>query len=79
MKKVMLWALTVIFIIGVAAMWAGVFWVLAWLVDHTVDSATVNYTAFVLIGIGLFLLLFLFIVVTNLWARHETKKFKIKI
>lgn len=78
-KKIMLWTLSIIFIIGVCALWAGVFWVLAWLVDHTIDSATVNYTAFVLVGMGLFLLLFLFVVVTNLWARHDTNKFKVKI
>ena len=79
MKKVMLWALATIFIIGIGALWGGIFWVLAWLVDHTIDSATVSYTAFVLVGIGLFLLLFLFVVVINLLARQETNKFKIKI
>lgn len=71
LRKITMWFLAAILIVGVAAIYGGIAWGIAWLLE-TIFSLAVNYTIFVSIGLGLFVLTVIPYILFVMIAKKQT-------
>lgn len=55
MKKLIIWILAALFFVGIGALYGGIGWCVAWILEAGLGVA-VNYNVFVWVGVGIFLL-----------------------
>lgn len=73
-KNIIIGFLAVVFLAGVAAIYGGIAWGIAWLIE-TLFSLGVNYTIFVSVGLGLFVLTIIPYVIFGLIAKKQKDAF----
>lgn len=72
--KILISGLGMLFILGLGALYGGVAWVIAWILDKGLD-VNVNYTIFVWVGIAIYLLKLIPVIIAGSIARKQQKKF----
>jgi hypothetical protein len=73
--KILIWVLLIPFIAGLSALYGGIGWVVAWVLDKGLD-VNVNYSIFVWVGVGIFLLKAIPFIIVKLYASRLEKKFE---
>lgn len=78
LRNVILWVLIIVFLAGIAAIYGGIGWVIAWILDAGLD-VNVNYSVFVLVGIGLFILTVIPYIAIRMYAKKKLNEFDAEI
>jgi hypothetical protein len=72
--KILIYALSILFLAGVGALYGGIGWVIAWVLDKGLD-VNVNYSIFVWVGVGIFIVKVIPLMIVRAIAAREQKKF----
>lgn len=73
-KNIIMWVLAIVFLAGVAAIYGGIGWGIAWLLE-TIFNLEVNYTIFILIGLGMFVLTVIPYIIFGIIAKKQNEAF----
>lgn len=74
LRKMFMWILVAVLIVEVAAIYGGIAWGIAWLLE-AIFSLAVNYTIFVSVGIGLFVLTVIPYVLFGMYVKKKNDEF----
>jgi hypothetical protein len=71
--KIIVWTLIALLFVGVGSLYAGLGWVVAWILDKGL-SVNVNYEIFVWVGVGIFLIKAIPYILIKLWISQKTRQ-----
>jgi multidrug transporter EmrE-like cation transporter len=73
--RILIYLLLILFIAGTAALYGGVGWCIAWVLDKGLD-VNVNYSIFIWVGVGIFFLKAIPFFIFKTYASKVEKEFK---